>query len=60
MKVLLVNGSPIREGNTYVALSEVARALQAEGIESEILHPTRAGLHSLRRLSQGGTGQMRV
>ena len=37
MKVLLVNGSPIREGNTYVALSEVARALQAEGIESEIL-----------------------
>ena len=37
MKVLLVNGSPIREGNTYVALSEVARALQAEGIESKIL-----------------------
>lgn len=37
MKVLLVNGSPIREGNTYVALSEVARTLQAEGIESEIL-----------------------
>ena len=37
MILLLVNGSPICEGNTYVALSEVARALQAEGIVSEIL-----------------------
>lgn len=26
MKVLLINGSPHREGNTFIALSEVARA----------------------------------
>lgn len=37
MKVLLINGSPHREGNTFIALSEVARALEAEGIETEII-----------------------
>lgn len=36
MKVLLLNGSPRKEGCTYSALSEVALALQAEGIETEI------------------------
>lgn len=36
MKVLLVNGSPHKEGCTYVALSEVAGALNKEGIETEI------------------------
>ncbi len=34
MKVLLLNGSPHREGNTYLALHEVAGALQEEGIET--------------------------
>lgn len=37
MKVLLINGSPRREGNTYRALREVAGALNADGIETEIL-----------------------
>jgi multimeric flavodoxin WrbA len=36
MKVLLANGSPHREGCTHVALSEVAKALNAEGIETEM------------------------
>jgi multimeric flavodoxin WrbA len=36
MKVLLLNGSPREEGCTYMALSEVARTLQKEGIETEI------------------------
>ena len=36
MKVLLVNGSPHRAGCTYTALHEVATALDAEGIETEI------------------------
>ncbi len=35
MKVLLINGSPHPEGNTYIALSEAAKALQANGIETE-------------------------
>ena len=36
MKVLLVNGSPHANGCTYTALSEVAAALEKEGIETEI------------------------
>lgn len=36
MKVLLVNGSPHREGTTYHALSEAAATLNALGIETEI------------------------
>lgn len=36
MKVLLVNGSPHKEGCTYTALSEVADTLKQEGIETEI------------------------
>lgn len=37
MKVLLINGSPHREGNTFLALSEVAGALEAEGVLTEIV-----------------------
>mgnify|MGYP000817167943 CR=1 FL=1 len=37
MKVLLLNGSTRKNGCTYVALSEVAKALNAEGIETEIV-----------------------
>lgn len=37
MKVLLISGSPRREGNTFRALTEVANALRTEGVESEIV-----------------------
>lgn len=37
MKVLLVNGSPRKNGNTNVALSEIARQLAKNGVESEIV-----------------------
>jgi len=36
MKVLLINGSPHEKGCTYTALEEVASALQANGVETEI------------------------
>ena len=36
MKVLLVNGGPHKEGCTYTALSEVAKELNKEGIETEM------------------------
>jgi len=36
MKVLLVNGSPNKEGCTYTALCEVAGALEKHGVETEI------------------------
>ena len=36
MKVLLINGSPHKEGCTFTALNEVAKTLEKNGIESEI------------------------
>ena len=36
MKVLLINGSPHKEGNTYLALKKCADVLHNEGIETEI------------------------
>ena len=36
MKVLLLNGSPRKEGCTFTALSEVAKALNNNGIDTEI------------------------
>lgn len=38
MKVLMINGSPRAEGNTYVALREMEKIFKEEGIETEILH----------------------
>lgn len=37
MKILLINGSPTPDGNTFIALNEVAKALNEEGIDTEIL-----------------------
>lgn len=37
MKALLVNGSPRANGNTMRALEEVASALKADGLETEIV-----------------------
>ena len=37
MKVVLINGSPHRKGNTFIALSEVAGALEEEGVQTEII-----------------------
>lgn len=38
MKVLLINGSPKTNGCTYTALTEVAKELENNGIETEIFH----------------------
>jgi multimeric flavodoxin WrbA len=45
MKVLLVNGSPNKEGCTFTALTEVAGALQKNGIDTEIFHIGRKPVH---------------
>lgn len=37
MKVLLVSASPRHNGNTFIALSEAAKALEQDGIETEIV-----------------------
>ncbi len=38
MKVLMINGSPHAEGNTYAALHEMENIFREEGIETELLH----------------------
>jgi len=38
MKVLLINGSPRKNGNTSIALSEVAKTLETFGIETQTIH----------------------
>lgn len=45
MKVLLINGSPHKEGTTYAALCEVKKTLESEGIEAEIIQ---VGQHPIR------------
>ena len=45
MKVLIINGSPRREGNTSIALDEVRRTLEAEGIETETVHVGHKDIH---------------
>ena len=36
MKVLLINGSPRKNGNTFLALSEAAKTLEQQGIETDM------------------------
>lgn len=45
MKVLLINGSPRLHGNTSIALAEVEKTLQAEGIETVTVQ---IGAHPMR------------
>ena len=45
MKVLLINGSPDALGCTYTALCEVARTLESEGIETEIIQSGKEAIH---------------
>lgn len=45
MKVLLLNGSPHTNGCTNAALKEVARALEQQGIDTEIVHIGNEAIH---------------
>lgn len=38
MNVLLINGSPKANGNTAIALQEMVKVFEQEGMETEILH----------------------
>ena len=37
MKVLIINGSPRENGNTAIALKEMEKVFEAEGVETEII-----------------------
>ena len=57
MKVLLLNGSPHKEGCTNEALCEVAKALEKNGIETVNIHigtKPIAGCIACRRCSKTG------
>ncbi len=45
MKVLMINGSPHKEGCTFTALSEIAESLRANGVDSEIVHIGPKAIH---------------
>lgn len=45
MKVILLNGSPHEKGCTFTALSEIAKELEKNGIESEILQLGKQAVH---------------
>ncbi|MBE6502639.1 MAG: flavodoxin family protein [Methanobrevibacter thaueri] len=57
MKILLVNGSPNREGSTYVALKQIQDTLNEENIDSEIYrigHKDIRGCIDCRKCSELG------
>jgi multimeric flavodoxin WrbA len=59
MKVLLINGSPHPKGSTYTALSHVAKALEAEGIETDLRqigHKVIRGCMACGKCAAGDTG----
>ena len=37
MKVMMINGSPHAKGNTFLALSEMQKIFEAEGVETEVV-----------------------
>lgn len=45
MKVMLINGSPRENGNTAYALGEIAKILNDEGIETEIIQTGREAIN---------------
>jgi len=57
MKVLLINGSPNREGCTYVALKQIQETFSKENIDSEIYrigHKDIRGCIDCRKCSELG------
>ena len=51
MKVLMINGSPHKEGNTATALQEMKKVFEQEGIEAEIVN---IGNDAIRGCVAGG------
>ena len=37
MKVIIINGSPRKDGNTSIAVGELDKVFRAEGIETETI-----------------------
>ena len=52
MKVLIINGSPRKDGNTSIAINELVKTFQTEGIETEVCQIGNKDIrgHCLRKL----------
>lgn len=48
MKVLLLNGSPRKEGCTFTALNQIATSLNNQGIETEIFQAGNADMENVK------------
>ena len=64
MKVLMLNGSPRKEGCTYTALIQIAGVLEKNGIESEIFQAGTPELENVRaaaeRMKEGRCSDRRL
>ena len=64
MKVLLINGSPRPDGNTFCALQEIETQLKKQGIETEIFQigarPVRMCINCGGCRRNGGKGEARL
>lgn len=56
MKVLLLNGSPRKEGNTFAVLREMEKTFNAEGVQTELIHVGNQNVHGC--LACGKCGEL--
>jgi len=45
MKVIAINGSPRKEGNTYALITHVLKEIENEGIETDIIQLAGKKIH---------------
>ena len=57
MKVIAINGSPKKDGNTFHALSMIGEELTANGIEFEILHIGHKMIHGCTACGKCGVNK---
>lgn len=57
MKVIAINGSPKKEGNTFQALTMVGNELIASGIDFEILHVGHKAVHGCTACGKCGVNK---
>ena len=50
MKVLMLNGSPRKEGCTYTALIQIAGVLEKKGVEGEVVQAGTPEVEKVRQL----------
>ena len=57
MNVLMINGSPNKQGNTYMALHEMQKVLEADGVQVNMVHighETISGCIGCRKCRESG------